>query len=156
MVPAAEGPRAADPRPSPRGDPAGAGGGDVGARVERARGPPAAVHGRRARPLSHGARADVPGRGQGASQGHEEGPLQDQATAPAGGLGASVSGTTGDLAFLRIVVLFGDSGKIVRSRGLHGSGPPSNGTAGERPPLPSWGCFPPPLPSTPKGLDLTC
>src|SRR4051794_33096603 len=118
MVPAAEGPRAADPRPSPRGDPAGAGGGDVGARVERARGPPGAVPGRRPGPLSDGARADVPDRGPRASQGHEDGPLQDQAAAPAGGLGASVSGTIGDLAFLRVVVLLSRPAAPMRQRGL--------------------------------------
>src|SRR3954451_19018872 len=105
MVPAAEGPRAADPRPSPRGDPAGAGGGDVGARVERTREPPGSVHGRRAGPLSNGARADVPGRGQGPSQDHEEGPIRDQAAVPAGGIGASVSGITGNLAILLVVVI---------------------------------------------------
>src|SRR3954447_9580843 len=104
MVRVAEGSRTADPRPSPRGDSAGPGRSDVGARVERAREPPGPLHGRRAGPLSNGARADVPDRGEGPSQGHEEGPIQDQAAAPAGGLGASVSGTTGDLAFLRVIV----------------------------------------------------
>src|SRR3954469_17342407 len=103
MVPVAEGSRTADPRPSPRGDSAGPGRSDVGARVERAREPPGPLHGRRAGPLSNGARADVPDRGEGPSQGHEEGPIQDQAAAPAGGLGASVSGPTGDLAFLRVI-----------------------------------------------------
>src|SRR3954451_8909782 len=103
MVPVAEGSRTADPRPSPRGDSAGPGRSDVGARAERAREPPGAVHGRRPGPLSNGARADVPGRGKRPSQGHEEGPIQDQAAAPAGGLGASVSETTGDLAFLQVV-----------------------------------------------------
>src|SRR4051812_34346751 len=107
MVPVAEGSRTADPRPSPRGDSAGPGRSDVGARVERAREPPGPLHGRRAGPLSNGARADVPDRGEGPSQGHEEGPIQDQAAAPAGGLGASVSGTTGDLAFLRVIEKLG-------------------------------------------------
>src|SRR4051794_11631315 len=112
MVPVAEGARTADPRPSPRGDSAGPGRSDVGARVERAREPPGPLHGRRAGLLSNGARADVPDRGEGPSQGHEEGPIQDKAAAPAGGLGASVSGTTGDLAFLRVIVIF--PGRISR------------------------------------------
>src|SRR5437764_8747461 len=103
MVPVAEGSRTADPRASPRGDSAGPGRSDVGARVERAREPPGPLHGRRAGLLSNGARADVPDRGEGPSQGHEEGPIQDKEAAPAGGLGASVSGTTGDLAFLRVI-----------------------------------------------------
>src|SRR4051794_21590838 len=110
MVPVAEGSRTADPRPSARGDSAGPGRGDVGARVERAREPPGALHGRRPGPLSNGARADVPERGKRPSQDHEEGPLQDQAAAPAGRIGASVSETTGDLAFLQVVVPF--SGRV--------------------------------------------
>src|SRR3954449_8604301 len=104
MVPVAEGSRTADPRPSPRGDSAGPGRSDVGARVERAREPPGALHGRRPGPLSNGARADEPDRGEKPSQDHEEGPIQDKAADPAGGIGASVSGITGDLAFLRFVV----------------------------------------------------
>src|SRR3954470_492071 len=103
MVAVAEGSRTADPRPSPRGDSAGAGRGDVGTRVERAREPPGAVHGRRAGPLSNGARAVVPDRGKSPSHDHEEGPIQDQAADPAGRIGASVSETTGDLAFLQVV-----------------------------------------------------
>src|SRR3954452_12905287 len=103
MVPVAEGSRTADPRPSPRGDSAGPGGSDVGARVERAREPPGTVHGRRPGPLSNGARAEVPDRGKSPSPDHEEGTLQDQAADPAGRIGASVSETTGDLAFLRVV-----------------------------------------------------
>src|SRR3954471_4063992 len=105
MVPVAEGPRTADPRPSPRGDSAGPGRSDVGARVERAREPPGAVHGRRPDPLSGSSRADVPDRGQRPSPDHEEGTLQDEAADPAGRIGASVSETIGDLAFLRVVVL---------------------------------------------------
>src|SRR3954471_18857306 len=98
MVPAAEGSRTADPRPSPRGASAGPGRSDVGARVERAREPPGALHGRRPGPLSNGARADVPDRGKRPSPGHEEGTIQDKAAVPAGGLGAPVSESTGDLA----------------------------------------------------------
>src|SRR3954452_397167 len=109
MVPAAEGSRAADPRPSPRGDSAGPGRSDVGACVERAREPPGALHGRRPGPLSNGARADVPDRGKRPSQDHEEGTIQDKAADPAGRIGASVSETTGDLAFLRVVELISGS-----------------------------------------------
>src|SRR5204862_5267414 len=99
----AEGSRTADPRPSPRGDSAGPGRSDVGARVERAREPPGAVHGRRPDPLSGRSRADVPDRGKRPSQDHEEGTLQDKAADPVGRIGASVSETTGDLAFLQVV-----------------------------------------------------
>src|SRR3954465_9191790 len=103
MVPVAEGSRTADPRPSPRGDSAGPGRSDVGACVERAREPPRALHGGRPGPLSNGSRADVPDRGQRSSPDHEEGTLQGEAADPAGGIGASVSETIGDLAFLRVV-----------------------------------------------------
>src|SRR3954471_22252789 len=106
MVPVAEGSRTADPRPSPRGDSAGPGRSDVGACVERAREPPRALHGGRPGPLSNGSRADVPDRGQRSSPDHEEGTLQGEAADPAGGIGASVSETIGDLAFLRVVVIY--------------------------------------------------
>src|SRR3954447_26892712 len=103
MVPVAEGSRTADPRPSPRGDSAGPGRSDVGARAGRARGASGPDHGGRPAAVSDGARAVLPNRGAGPAHDHEEGAIEEAAAVTAGRFGAALSGIAGLLALSRTV-----------------------------------------------------
>src|SRR5256714_10896211 len=103
MVPLAEGSRAADPRPSPRGDPPGPGGTDAGACPGRPRGASGTVHGGRPAAVSGGPRAAVPDRGAGPPHDHEEGALEEATAVTPGRLGAALSGNAGVLALSRTV-----------------------------------------------------
>src|SRR3954451_11406366 len=104
MVSLAQGPRAADPRPSARGDSPGPGGRDVGAGAGRPRDASRSVHHGRPAAVSDRPRAAVPDRGAGPAHDHEEGALQEGPTVALGRTGAALSGSDGILALWRIVV----------------------------------------------------
>src|SRR4051794_1571146 len=104
MVPLAQESRAADPRPSPRGDSPGPGRGDVGACLGRSRGASRSVHGRRSAALSGGPRAVVPDRGAEPRHDHEEGTLPEATAVTPGRVGAALSRNAGILALSRTVV----------------------------------------------------
>src|SRR5262245_22150192 len=104
MVSLAQESRAADSRSSPRGNPAGPGGTDVGACLGcacRASGPV-----QRGRPAALSGRAGtaVPDRGPEAAHDHEEGPLQEEPALTPGRVGAALSRIAGVLALSRTVV----------------------------------------------------
>src|SRR5262249_58334529 len=92
VVPVDEGPRAADPRPASRGGADRPGGADAGARTGRACRPPGAVSRRGPAAVPRGAGAGVPAPGDRPAQGHERGPIEEEAPSALGRVGAPLSG----------------------------------------------------------------
>src|SRR5262249_7797263 len=101
VVPVDEGARAADPRPASRGGADRPGGADAGARAGRARHPPGAVSRRGPAAVPPGACTRLSAPGDPPAQGHEKGPIEEEAPPTPGRVGTPLSGPF--LAFTAVV-----------------------------------------------------
>ncbi len=104
VVPLAQKPRAADPRPPPRGRSDCSGGTHTGPCFGCARFTPRAIRCRRSAAVSRGSTAIEPGRGGEPSQDHEEGAVQEEPSSSARRTGTQVSRIACILAVWRGVV----------------------------------------------------